>query len=509
MTHTRVLIVHPEAPARALMTSMLQTMGFHIDQAESDRIAVRMLEQTAADLVLTYSDLDDPDAMEFLAYQRRKHPETPLILLYSGDHCERLREATQWGVDSALRFPMPATQLRAAVAQALGPEKSQAAAPPQRSTTTVRTDNGTFPTSANVSRHHDGFAHLPSNGVPTKTTASRGVESAQWLGEGFAELRQALDLAESLAPTSLPVLIEAEPGTGKSLIARTLHERGPRAPRPFVELNCASMSEDVLDVELFGRMDERGRERPGNIAKASGGTLLLDAIDALSPELQLRLLRLLQVGEYEPIGARNSLRADVRLVVATKADLFQLADQGRFCRELAQRLGTVTLKLPELRQHATVIERLAEHFRARYARELHKDVIAFSPEAREKLRQHSWPGNIRELEHVVEHAVVLCRGRMIEPEHLVLDAPTMRLPKLNPAPAPAAAPGPRRSAPSHDIVPLKEALEAPEKQIILQALEALNWNRQETARVLDINRTTLYKKMKKYDLLYDEPVWAN
>ena len=161
----------------------------------------------------------------------------------------------------------------------------------------------------------------------------------------------------------------------------------------------------------------------------------------------------------------------------------------------------VALKLPPLRHRGDDVELLADHFRERFARQISKEVLAISAEAVEVLRAHAWPGNVHELEHVIERAVVVCRGTRIEPNHLSL------------IPREAAAPRPlnrvQRIHPGANILPLKEALEAPEKELILQALEALNWNRQETARVLDINRTTLYKKMKKFGLLFDEPVWAN
>jgi two-component system response regulator HydG len=193
----------------------------------------------------------------------------------------------------------------------------------------------------------------------------------------------------------------------------------------------------------------------------------------------------------------------VRLVLGTCEDLDDLVERGQFRPDLFYRIGVVSLNLPPLRHRGADIVQLAEHFRARYAQELAKPVTGFSPEALDLLRLYDWPGNVHELERAVDRGVRRCRGARIEPTHLALASS-----------APTHTPGPAVPHPPHagtGLRPLKEALEEPERQIILQTLEALNWNRQETARVLDINRTTLYKKMKKYGLLCDEPApaWAN
>jgi two-component system response regulator HydG len=180
-----------------------------------------------------------------------------------------------------------------------------------------------------------------------------------------------------------------------------------------------------------------------------------------------------------------------------------MVQDGRFRQDLYYRIGVVTLKLTPLRHRGADLDRLTDHFRARFAHDINKTVSAFSSEALERLRQHDWPGNVQELEHVVKSAMVNCRGHRIETSHLVFT------PREAPAPATRQPLRPSKVHMPLSILPLKEALEGPEKQLILQALEALNWNRQETARVLDINRTTLYKKMKKYGLLFDEPIWMN
>ncbi len=195
---------------------------------------------------------------------------------------------------------------------------------------------------------------------------------------------------------------------------------------------------------------------------------------------------------------------DVRFVLASSEDLGALVESEQFRADLYYRISVVTLNIPPLRHRGDDVARLADYFRDRFAREIGRPAGSFSPDALEMLRNHSWPGNVLELENAVERAVVHCRGPRIESIHLDLNP--IRTDRPTPAANVRSVPGKLATG---DILPLKEALEAPERELILRALQALNWNRQETARVLDINRTTLYKKMKKYGLLFDEPVWAN
>jgi two-component system response regulator HydG len=512
MSQSRLLIVHPDPSVCGLMTSMLQTMGHRIEEAANDRVAVRMLEHDSVHLIVAGADPADADALEFLVYLRRKHPQIPVILLFSAPHQERTREALQRGAAAVLRFPLPATHLRAAVAQALG--EPEFASNPVHSAKSVAngisTGNGHSAHPANsihgATNGHTGTKSIPSGYNHAKPGANGHGPAAPTptlIGED-PSLRNAIELAASIAPTRAPVLIVGERGTGKTLLARTLHHRSPRRDAPFIEVNCTGLRENVLEVELFGRkgpaFNDPGIERQGKLAKAQGGTLYIDDVAALSPALQHKLLRVLQDGEFEPVGSSQTVRCDVRVIVAAEQSLSDLVEEGRFRQDLHYRISVVTLKLSPLQHRGTDIERLAEHFRARFAHDIGKHVIGFSHDALELLRHHSWPGNVAELESAVERAVVMCRGGRIEPAQLELNS------RETPSPRPA---GGHRGTASLGIMPLKEALEEPEKQLILQALEALNWNRQETARVLDINRTTLYKKMKKYGLLYDEPVWAN
>ncbi len=510
MSDTRILIVHPEASARALLTSMLQSLGHEIEEISSDRAAARKLEHDPFDLVLAGVDPCDPDSLELLMYLRRKFPETPVVLMFSVAHVDRTREAIQRGAASVLRFPLPATQLRAAVAQALGchtghcSNPASAPAPTQNSKPTS--------TSASPPGHWRFLNGQPPEPPNASETAARPplAEPSMLVGEDQG-LRQTMELAETIAPTRAAVLIQGERGTGKSLVAKTLHLQSHRGQGPFYEVDCSTSRGSALEAELFGcRPSGRGEmfaDQPGKASLAHGGTLFLDEVSHLAPDLQYKVLRLLQEHEFEPVGSTQTVRSDVRLVFGSTEDLAELVEQGQFRQDLYYRISVVSLKLPPLRHRGQDVEHLAEHFLAESARNLGKQLVGFSPEALEKLRQHNWPGNVQELESCIQRAAVLSRGPLIEGNHLGLNSAHVF------QEFPTTSQTITRRAVAPGIRPLKEALEEPEKRIILQALEALNWNRQETARVLDINRTTLYKKMKKYGLLDDaieqEPAWAN
>ena len=300
MSQMRILIVHPDPSIVALMNSMLQTLGHPIDEAPNDRVAVRMLEHSPVDLVLAGADPDDSDALEFLSHLRRKYPRIPVILLFPTPHPERTREAQLRGALAVLRFPLPANALRAAVAQALGEPEIE---PAKLFATPI----------ANGAAHTNGYAKTNGNGsatprfafdppVPVSNPNPAPAEPSSNLVSDDPTYRQALELARTIASTA-PVLIVGERGVGKSTLARIIHEQGPRPTGPFVEASCANLKESVLDVELFGRRNGGYAEpdRPGKVELARGGTLFLDDVSALTPDLQLKLLRLLRDGLNEPV----------------------------------------------------------------------------------------------------------------------------------------------------------------------------------------------------------------
>lgn len=538
----RILIVQEDPSGLALLTSMLKSLGHPIEEAANDRTAVRLLEQNKIDLVLAGTDPTDADALELLMYLRRKHRDIPVILMFLQPHPERSKEAFRHGATAILKYPVPAAELRATVMQALescdphsfGGPTSRPSHPP---------DNGP------AKRNHAGEAGSMIEGMTDLAALAKGDPSDSWTSNdpvgnlivssppsthstdphpsGIAStdgrtdpiarelglvgndlsLKQIVEMATAIAPAKTPILIQGEPGTGKSLLSRIIHQSAARTDRPFVTLQCTAFAEESESVDLD--MNETSShpnwsaEWTNKLSQARGGTLHLDEIASLPSELQYQLLREIQVRDYEASSGQNLLIHDVRFIMSTSESLPSLVEQGRFRQELFHRISVITLTLPPLRHRGADIEQLAESFRIRFAREYHKTITGFSRDAIDVLHRHEWPGNLRELEGVVQRAVALCTGSRITASHLA--------PAFNQNRAARGGSGgnlPRPHLPM-GIRPLKEALEEPEKKIIIQALQAFNWNRQETARVLDINRTTLYKKMKKYGLLIDEPIWVN
>ena len=305
------------------------------------------------------------------------------------------------------------------------------------------------------------------------------------------KMQRIYDTIESVAPTKATVLITGESGTGKTLIARALHHNSTRRDQPFVEVNCGALPETLLESELFGY--KRGAftgahaDKPGKFATADRGTIFLDEITNSSPMLQMKLLRILQDKEFEPVGGNETHQVDVRVVLATNLDLAKEVEKGNFRRDLYYRINVVSVTMPPLRERVSDIPMLAEHFLRAFAKENEKRIEGIAPETMEVLVRYQWPGNVRELENCVERAVVLTRNEVLTPDDL---PSTLRE---------TAEESPERR--SDDVVPLKTALEDPERRIIEHALRVHGGNRQETAKALDINRTTLFNKMRKYDLL--------
>jgi DNA-binding NtrC family response regulator len=275
------------------------------------------------------------------------------------------------------------------------------------------------------------------------------------------------------------------------MIARAIHHRSDRRDKPFVEVSCGAIPESLLESELFGHVKGAFTgalgDKQGKFKAADKGTMFLDEISSATPALQVKLLRVLQERQFEPVGSNKTENVDVRVILASNDNLSQAVAAGRFRQDLYYRVNVVTIQLPALRERIGDIPLLAEHFLKRYCSEGRKQILGFTEECIQAMQRYNWPGNVRELENVVERAVVLTRNRRIEVDDLppnVIEAAEA---------APAVEGGYRPMS-------LKEALEEPEKRIIEQALRANNWNRQITAQVLEINRTTLYKKMKRYGL---------
>jgi len=290
-------------------------------------------------------------------------------------------------------------------------------------------------------------------------------------------------LLPTIARSESTVLIEGESGTGKELVARAIHHLSQRREKSMVTVNCGALPDTLLESELFGykagAFTDAKKDKLGRFALAEGGTIFLDEIGDLSPALQVKLLRVLQDHVYEPLGSTRSEKADVRVIAATNRNLVELMDAGQFRKDLYYRLNVIGIKIPPLRDRRSDIPFLIDHFIGKFNHLLNKDISGVIPSAMSILMNHTYPGNIRELENIIEHSFVICPGGVIRPEHL-----PAYLHKTRPIPA----------------VEIASTFEEVEALFLIAALKRNNWSRRDTARELGINLSTLYRKIKRLGL---------
>jgi DNA-binding NtrC family response regulator len=459
----RVLVLDEERPSSRAYAEGLSALGLQVSLCDTLARARRLLRSEPPAVLVMRSDLFEPAelAPEF-------DPEAPpaLVLVSGFDTGSDAQRALELGACAWLCEPFPPEELALAVQRALERRR-------------LETQNRSL-RAAMGQRFQLG-------GIVARDPA----------------LRRILQTVEALADTRATILIQGESGTGKSLLARTIHELSSRRAGPFVEVNCGALPAGLLESELFGHA--RGaftgalRDRPGKFEAADGGTIFLDEIGVAPPELQVKLLRILQDKSFERLGETRTRKADVRVLAATNSELELEVREGRFREDLFWRLNVVGLRLPPLRERTADVPLLAEHFLQRFAREHARPLRPLSPAALARLSAHAWPGNVRELEHALERAVLLAPGAAIEPEDL---GAALAAGAAAGTGASSAGPGdPPPLLPLRLGVALRKALEEPEREIIRRTLELNGGSRQETARMLELNRATLFNKMRKYDLL--------
>lgn len=477
----RILIVDDDPIVAESLADFLHREGYGVATAGDGNEAINVLEATdheggvEAPFGLIISDMNMPrcDGLELLKRIRKRFNSVAAIMITGFGKIEGAVESIKLGAVEYLTKPIVDDELRIAVNKAM--------------------------------QQH---ALLAENQTLRSQLSERyGLENI--IGSDY-RMQKVYDLIEAVAPSRTTVLVEGDSGTGKSMVARAIHIRGDRAAGPFITFACGAIPETLLESELFGHVKGAftgaDNDKPGKILAANGGTLFIDEINSATPALQLKLLRVLQEKQFEPLGSHKTVSVDVRFILATNQSLQELVEKGMFREDLFYRINVVNIRLPSLRERLGDIQLLADHFIEKYAGEMNKRITGYNEQVLAALHRHHWPGNVRELENAIERAVVLCRRPMIElddlPDQLrVVGQGSSRTVALSPASSGAAAiPA---LAQGWTPTPLERAMEEPEKQIILAALKANNWNRQETARQLDINRTTLYKKIKQYGL--DEP----
>ena len=407
--------------------------------------------------------------MDLLRSALREQPDLPVIILTAHGTVDTAVEALKTGAFDYISKPFDKDEVRLIVDKAL---KTRALA------------------SRDASRHQP-----PSGPMPPDATGARfGI-----IGKSAA-IADLYAIIDKVADTPSTVLVTGESGTGKELVARALHEESSRAERPFIKVNCAAIPSTLMESELFGH--EKGAftgavsSKPGRFELADGGTLFLDEIAEIPPEMQVKLLRVLQESEFERVGGVRTIRVDVRLVAATNRDLKAEIDKGGFREDLFYRLNVVPVALAPLRERRDDIPALVEFFVSRFNERLGKRIVGIEPDALDALTRHDWPGNIRELENIVERAVLFADGDRLS----LVDLP----PEVTRGPGtPEVAAVPMAEAPLGDEG-LKERVKAAtsqlERQLIARALDQTGGNVTHAARLLKISRKGLQLKMKELEL---------
>jgi DNA-binding NtrC family response regulator len=461
-----VLVIDDDSIFAGSLVELFARHGHDALAAGDGEEAVRLLDEAREsgrpfDIATCDLGLPDIDGHELIAKMVRAHPRMPIVVLTGLESVAAAVEALRLGAADYLTKPVVGAELMGSVERALR----------QRAL---------------------------CEGEPAAQTPAGEVDPLAVVLGDDPRIAKVLDIVRSVAPVKTTILMTGESGTGKSMLAHAVHKLSPRRARPFVELSCGSIPETLLESELFGHVKGAftgaHADKVGRFLAADGGTLFLDEINSASPAMQLKLLRVLQERRFEPVGSSQTIEVDVRVVLATNQPLEELVAAGLFRQDLYYRINVITIQLPPLRARRGDVPLLAEGFLRKHAAELSRQIVGFSAGAMAAITAYPFPGNIRELANIVEHAAVLSKGQVIElddlPEYVRGGSHTAAVPARADVMADRAADTP--------WVPmtLEEAMKEPEKQILMRALRTNEWNRQRTAEQLGINRTTLYKKMK-------------
>jgi two-component system response regulator AtoC/two-component system nitrogen regulation response regulator NtrX len=454
----RVLVVEDEKAIQLALRGLLRRDGYDVDLADTGEDALRKLGEKPYDLVLTDLALGRGiSGMDVLRASKEARAETAVVMITAHGNEKVAVEAMKQGAEDYVPKPFDNEELRVVVRRAL--ERTQ------------------------LQREHRMLLER----------VERETSFENLIGQGRA-MKQIFEIVQKVAETDLSVLVRGESGTGKELVAQALHQRSARRAKPFVAVNCAAISKELVESELFGH--EKGAftgadaRRVGKFEAANGGTIFLDEIGDMAPETQAKVLRVLQEKSFEPVGGNRVVQVDVRVVAATHRDLEAEVESGRFREDLYYRLKVVEMTLPPLRERLEDVPLLVEKFVHQVAERLGREPKHASNEALTRLMRHPWRGNVRELRNTIERAAVLASKAEIEPEDLALDGEPLPVNHTNAGLPPG--------------VPFRDAkritVESFERAYLVKALREHGGNVSRTAEAIGMVRQSLQQKIRELDL---------
>ena len=478
----QILIVEDDLAFGTMLQTWLKKKGFDVEKVTNVGAAARWLTEEGADsvnLILSDLRLPDHDGLFLLTWMRKRNIAVPFIVMTHYAEVQNAVLAMKSGAADYIAKPVQPDILLQKINDAL--QAASAATPVSQAVSAASAPVSAASTSVSSHSSHTSASVSSTNAAASDTTANASASVPKYL-EGKSEAsRQLYDYVRLVAPTPMSVLILGASGTGKEYVARRIHELSARKGKPFFALDCGAIPKDVAASEFFGHkkgaFTGADADKRGAFEVANGGTLFLDEVGNLSYDVQVQLLRALQERCIRPVGGDRELKVDIRLVCATNENLEQAVAEGRFREDLYHRINEFTIYMPQLRERGNDIFLFADLFIRQANAELQRQVDGLDAAAAELLVQHSWPGNLRELNNVMKRAVLLARGRQITAAEL------------------QQAMGPVRQ----NAVPTLHD-EADERQRIEEALRQTGGNKAKAARLLGIDRKTIYNKMEKWGM---------
>jgi DNA-binding NtrC family response regulator len=469
-----ILIVDDEVEMRIAMSETLKHCGYPVDISHNAIDALNKFKKGDYTMVITDMTMPKRSGLELLKDVKAMKPDIPVLMVTAYGTIETAVEAMKHGAFDYILKPFKFDVFTFVVERALTlSEERKAHAPPRLQ---------------------------PANGDAAETGGAAPTTEAREIVTADPDMQKLLGVSENIARSRATVLVQSESGTGKELLARFIHDRSDRAQGPFVAVNCAALPETLLESELFGH--RKGaftgaiQDHKGRFEQADGGTILLDEISEMALPLQAKLLRVLQEHEVDRIGGKEPIHVDVRVIATTNRDLFERVESGAFREDLYFRLNVIPLHLPPLRDRKGDVPLLADYFVKRHAEKNVRSAAAISPDAMEVLCHYNWRGNIRELENVMERALLLCNGAEIQPQHLLMHTSASSPKPQFAGKAASAAPS---AAPTNGLnITVGMSMAEAEEKLIFETLRQMNGNRTQAAKVLSISVRTLRNKLNEY-----------